>query len=181
MSKKVIYLIIAVLLILGIGFYVYSNQASAPSNVENANTNTQALENDNSNLNANAQPANNAPVANTNANVSVNTPPANTHFSGEGDIQAPDIQVREVVYNGSTFSPASLTIKAGDIVVFKNESNTSFWPASDPHPTHTNYPGFDAGKAIAAGSTFEFKFTKVGTWGYHNHLNPAQHGTIKVQ
>lgn len=101
-------------------------------------------------------------------------------FSAEPDITAPDISVFEVVYDGESFAPASLSVRAGDIVFFENQSSAAFRPASDPHPSHAAYPGFDAGKEIAAGQRFEFKFTKAGSWGYHNHLNPSAKGTITV-
>ena len=65
--------------------------------------------------------------------------------------------------------------------MFKNKSTTDFWPASDPHPTHTGYPGFDSGKAVAANGKFNFQFNKAGTWGYHDHLNPGIKGTIIVK
>lgn len=85
-----------------------------------------------------------------------------------------------VTYTDSGFSPKEITIKAGDTVNFVNESSKSFWPASNPHPVHTDYPEFDAKKDISAGDTYSFKFEKVGTWGYHNHKNPSQIGTVIV-
>lgn len=87
----------------------------------------------------------------------------------------------EVVYTASGFSPKTLTIKTGDTVVFKNNSGEDFWPASGPHPTHTNYPEFDAKKAISSGGSYSFTFTRTGSWKYHNHLNPGSTGTITVQ
>lgn len=87
----------------------------------------------------------------------------------------------EVIYNASGFNPKTLTIKAGETVVFKNNSSKDFWPASAVHPTHAIYPEFDAKKAIEAGGTYSFTFTRVGSWKYHNHLNPADTGTITVQ
>ncbi|MDP2650610.1 MAG: cupredoxin domain-containing protein [bacterium] len=87
----------------------------------------------------------------------------------------------EVVYTASGFSPKALTVKAGDTVVFKNNGGEDFWPASGPHPTHTNYPEFDAKKAIPAGGSYSFTFTRIGSWKYHNHLNPGSTGTITVQ
>ena len=93
--------------------------------------------------------------------------------------QTPSTQT--VTYTANGFSPASITIKAGDTVIFKNNSAADFWPASGPHPTHTNYPEFDAKKAISAGSSYSFTFTKVGSWKYHNHLSPSLTGTITVQ
>lgn len=88
---------------------------------------------------------------------------------------------KTVTYTASGFTPVSVTIKAGDTITFKNNSGVDFWPASAPHPTHTNYPEFDAKQGIASGATYSFTFTRVGSWKYHNHLNPASTGTITVQ
>lgn len=102
------------------------------------------------------------------------------HFSGEGDIEGSDVQVFDIVYDGTTFSPSSLSVKNGDVVIFKNKSKAAFRPASDPHPTHTDYPAFDAKQPIPAGKSYQFKFTKVGTWKFHDHLNPSAQGSVTV-
>ena len=85
-----------------------------------------------------------------------------------------------IVYSDSGFSPSTLTIKKGSKVTFSNQSSRNFWPASGPHPSHTNYPEFDPKKAVAAGSSWTFTFDKVGTWPYHDHLNPTRSGSITV-
>lgn len=88
---------------------------------------------------------------------------------------------KTVTYTDTGFSPASLTVKTGDTVIFKNNSDSDFWPASAVHPTHEIYPEFDAKRAISAGGSYSFTFTRTGSWKYHNHLNPAAKGTITVQ
>jgi plastocyanin len=80
-----------------------------------------------------------------------------------------------------SFDPARLTIESGDTVEFKNESGEDKWPASDVHPTHELYPGFDAEKTVLDGDSYEFTFDRVGPWGYHDHLNPDIQGTIVVE
>ncbi len=102
------------------------------------------------------------------------------HFSGESDIEGSDVQVFDVIYDGTTFSLSSLSVKNGDVVIFKNKSKVEFRPASNPHPTHTDYPEFDAKQPIAAGKSYQFKFTKNGIWKFHDHLNPSAQGTITV-
>jgi len=72
-------------------------------------------------------------------------------------------------------------IVQGGVVHFKNSSDDDFWPASDLHPTHAMYPEFDPKQPVAAGQTWSFTFTKVGTWKYHNHLNPLQTGVVVVE
>ena len=80
-----------------------------------------------------------------------------------------------------SFDPATLTIKVGDTVEFKNESGEDKWPASNVHPTHELYPGFDAQKTVLDGDSYEFTFDRAGRWGYHDHLNPDIQGTIVVE
>lgn len=101
-------------------------------------------------------------------------------FSGESDIEGSDVQVFDIAYDGTTFSPSILSIKNGDVVIFKNKSKVEFRPASNPHPTHTDYPEFDAKQPIAAGKSYQFKFTKNGTWKFHDHLNSSVQGAITV-
>jgi plastocyanin len=86
-----------------------------------------------------------------------------------------------VTYSDSGFTPASINVKVGDTVTFKNDSSKSMWVASAPHPTHTGYSEFDAKKGYASGESYMFTFTKAGTWKYHDHLNPTMTGTVIVE
>ncbi|MBM2818244.1 MAG: hypothetical protein HW401_834 [Parcubacteria group bacterium] len=98
--------------------------------------------------------------------------------------QAPGNEVfatNVVNYTDSGFSPASLEIKVGESVQFVNQSNGGMWVASGPHPSHTNYPEFDAKKNIPSGGIYEFTFTKAGQWKYHNHAKASAFGTIIVK
>ncbi len=102
---------------------------------------------------------------------------------------------KEITYTDSGFSPSKINIKAGDIVVFKNKSPRSFWPASAIHPAHAVYDGttlsehckngaktpFDACKEVAPGSEWSFKFDKTGAWNYHDHLSASYYGTVVVE
>ncbi|MDP3735588.1 MAG: hypothetical protein Q8R39_04135 [bacterium] len=66
------------------------------------------------------------------------------------------------------------------------------------HPTHKLYPGsdikkcgtlqggeknamFDACGAVTPGASWSFTFTELGSWKYHDHLNPLHTGTIVVE
>lgn len=100
----------------------------------------------------------------------------------------------EVDYTDSGFSPASVTVKKGTTVKFINKQSLQSSPsaaglksgsgmdvASNPHPVHTDYLGFDQGKSSQKGQNeYDFTFDKVGTWEYHNHLNSSDTGTIVV-
>ena len=85
------------------------------------------------------------------------------------------IELRE---NG--FTPSEVTISLGETVTFTNKTDKPFWPASDLHPTHGIYPDFDPGEPVQAGQSWSFKFTKSGTWNFHDHLNPLYIGVVTV-
>lgn len=100
-----------------------------------------------------------------------------------------------ITYTDQGFSPASVTVKKGDAVVWKNESAKDMWPASALHPTHAVYPGsgiqkcntaeqpniFDACMPITPGNSWSFRFLEQGSWKFHDHLFPTRFGTINVE
>lgn len=85
-----------------------------------------------------------------------------------------------VTYGASGFVPNSVTVKKGTVVVWTNQSQSGMWVASAVHPTHQLLPGFDQLKSVNVGGTYEYTFTKVGTWKYHNHVQAADTGSVVV-
>lgn len=85
-----------------------------------------------------------------------------------------------VVRTAEGYEPKEITIKKGEVVLWKNESIEYHWPASDLHPTHTIYSDFDPLKPVAPGSKWAFQFDKVGTWKYHDHIRANKVGTVTV-
>ena len=85
-----------------------------------------------------------------------------------------------ITYANSGFTPSSLTVKAGDSVTIKNNSDGPIQIQSNPHPIHNDNDELNVG-LIQAGKTSTFTVTKTGTFGYHNHLNSSETGTIIVQ
>jgi plastocyanin len=83
--------------------------------------------------------------------------------------------VTVVTYTEAGFSPSTITIKAGDTITFKNESNAVMWVKSDTQG------GFDAGSGVAKGGLFTFKFTQAGTWTFANNSHMQHTGTIVVE
>ncbi len=98
-------------------------------------------------------------------------------------------QSNTVTYTDSGYSPATITVKKGQIVTWKNNSSKQMRTASAIHPIHSVYPTtggclgstFDACTGISSGGTWSFKFDIVGTWKYHNHMNSSHTGTIVVE
>lgn len=86
-----------------------------------------------------------------------------------------------VSMSDEAFEPSTLTISAGDTVVFTNNGQALHWPASNPHPVHNNLPTFDAKKGLATGETYSYAFMEPGTFGMHDHVNAKIKGTIVVE
>ena len=106
--------------------------------------------------------------------------PADNSAAGTSSVDKGGVATRVVVTLTDTGFAPSPTVKVGTTVTFVNESSRQMWVASDPHPTHVNLPGFDQLTGVEKGGTYEYTFAKVGTWGFHNHLNPSAKGTVIV-
>lgn len=98
-----------------------------------------------------------------------------------------------VLYTNKGFGPNMITVKIGSTVEWISVSDKLMWVASDPHPSHTNLPGFDQQGVGSSDTTqglllsvyahtgqteYRYTFLKAGNWSYHNHLNPADRGTV---
>lgn len=102
---------------------------------------------------------------------------------------------KTIIYDANGFSPGTLIIKAGETVVWRNQSSSKMWVASALHPSHKAYGGaslqqhcpdtdnaaFDQCAGGQPGESWSFKFDKKGIWEYHNHLKPSHTGTITVE
>ncbi len=108
----------------------------------------------------------------TTAPAATNTPTS----SGTGN--GPVVMITTGSSNPYAFSPATLTIKVGTTVVWKNTT-------SAPHTvTSDDGKSFDSGvnNPIAPQSgTFSFTFTQPGTYAYHCSFHPYMKATIIVQ
>ena len=125
-------------------------------------------------------------IANKNTEPSIQNKNAETNLPAKVNEETGNMMEKEgaaeniVEVTSSGFSPKTLEINAGDTVRFVNKDSSKHWPASDFHPTHRLYPGFDALRGLAQGEEYSFKFDKKGSWTYHDHLNPGTKGTIIV-
>ena len=122
---------------------------------------------------------------------------SSTQGIGDASVPAAESATVTVTYGDAGFSPAPISIVAGDTVRFVNNSSHGMWVASDAHPTHAEYDGtntrehcangaatngtFDQCAAAEAGSTYSFTFPKAGTFEYHNHARASDAGTIVVK
>src|SRR5579884_1535566 len=90
----------------------------------------------------------------------------------------PGNSANAVTENADGFSPATITIKAGDTVTWTNTDTNPHTVNSNPHPTHTDYPPLNGVGQIAPGQSKSFTFSQPGTYHYHDHLDPVHQGTV---
>ncbi len=74
------------------------------------------------------------------------------------------------------FSPASLTIKSGTAVTWTNQDGAPHQVASDP-----GTPVAFSSDSLANGESYQFTFTRPGTYTYYCTIHPSMKGTIIVQ
>lgn len=94
----------------------------------------------------------------------------------------------DIKLTANGFEPNRVVIAKGSAVRWTNVDTNNHWPASNPHPVHTDYPInggcigsiLDACHPLNKGESFTFTFDAVGTWQMHDHLNPAQGMTVIV-
>jgi len=80
----------------------------------------------------------------------------------------------------SGFEPPTVNIKADTKVVWENKSGKTVSINSADHPTHLAYPPLNLG-IVKDGESVSFVFDAVGTYKYHDHLNPSWVGTVVVE
>lgn len=89
-----------------------------------------------------------------------------------------------VNYSDNGFSPSPATVKSGGTITWVNKSDKQIQIAVDPHPSHTGNREVSGGQFtlnLDAGESQTVTVNKTGTFGYHDHLNPGEVGTIIVK
>ena len=99
--------------------------------------------------------------------------------NGARSEKTPSIEIISI--RSGRFDDDVVDIRSGDIVRWVNRDSQPHWPASNAHPAHTNLPGFDALRPLGPGESYEFTFTQLGAFGYHDHLNPFVTGKVIVK
>lgn len=111
----------------------------------------------------------------------------NTPTGGETSTtsEAPTTDTKEVAsaatitYTDEGFSPSATTVKKGATITVTNNSSADLMFSSADHPTHQLQPELNM-DTLKPGESGKITVTKVGTWGYHNHLKAGEQGTIIV-
>lgn len=80
----------------------------------------------------------------------------------------------DVFIQNIAFNPGSLTIKAGDTIIWTNMDNVAHTVTSDSGTElHSG--------TLSTGDTYSHIFTKAGTYTYHCSIHTMMKGTVIVQ
>ena len=82
-----------------------------------------------------------------------------------------------VLINESIFGPKEVTIPANSAVEWTNMEATAHQIVTDDGASITA----DKSPALAQGQSYQFTFTKKGTFKYHDNLRPSMQGTVTVE
>ncbi len=118
-------------------------------------------------------------LGNKSAQPSNVTSQPETSTQGTGGT-VPKETIVNINLTSSGFDPKTVTVKTGTRVIWLNKSAVAATVNSAVHPTHQVYPPLNLGE-FPDGSSVQLVFDKAGTYKYHNHLNPAQTGTVVVE
>lgn len=99
-------------------------------------------------------------------------------FAGAGFLylfpgEQPQTAAAVIIMKDLKYSETEIAIKQGETIEFINsgESGEEYWPASNIHPSHGIYPEFDSQQPVKAGESWSFKFDRIGSWRFHDHIH----------
>ena len=104
-----------------------------------------------------------------------------------GNVMAPRNHVIHLTRDG--FDPDDQLIAKGDSITWVNVDARLHWPASNSHPTHSEYhtdkkgclgSALDACRELKKGEVFTFMFDRIGEFGIHDHLLPGDTMSVRV-
>jgi plastocyanin len=97
-----------------------------------------------------------------------------------GDVSNPSIPQATIAITTKGFDPAILTVKKGTKVIWNNNDTKMHQVVADPFPSGKSLPGLKS-EILNKSQSYEYVANKKGKYGYHDQLNPATNGTLKVK
>lgn len=91
------------------------------------------------------------------------------------------IEPSQVDITSAGFVPATISVKIGQAVVWTNEDTAVHTVASDPYPADNILPTLNSKQSLDTNDSYTFIFNHIGTFTYHDNLNPGLEGTVIVK
>lgn len=111
---------------------------------------------------------------NTSSSSSTNSSSMNTSSSNNSaKLNTPPSNTDKVSITNFSFSPASVSVKAGSTVTWTNNDSVAHTVTAD------SGSGPNSG-SLAPGKSYSFTYTSAGTFAYHCSVHPDMHGSVTV-
>jgi plastocyanin len=94
--------------------------------------------------------------------------PSKTSSNGASPVSA-----NSVTLSNFSFSPATLTVKAGTTITWTNKDSVT-------HTIISDTGAFSSGN-LSNGATFSYTFANRGSFAYHCSIHPTMKGTVIVE
>lgn len=85
-----------------------------------------------------------------------------------------------ITVSSAGFTPATIQVKPGTIITWKNSDNAPHHIASNPYPSDNSVADLNS-KTLVAGRAYSYKVSGSKTIQYHDDLNPTHNGTIVIK
>lgn len=93
----------------------------------------------------------------------------------------PSPKIATVRITDTGFEPASLSVDQNTVVIWVNATKDKpVVVAANPYPSDTSVEGLKS-QQLSHGASYRYQFKQLGTYNYHDDLNPTINGTIVVQ
>lgn len=110
--------------------------------------------------------------------LTINKKSSSPLFSISAD---PTIQRTETIsLEKNRFIPTLLTVKNGQTINIVNNDTIAHQIQSNPHPSHTQFYGFNIG-LLQPGESSQVLLTQPGSFGLHDHAHPEINARVVVQ
>lgn len=86
-------------------------------------------------------------------------------------VQAAPAASVEITADG--FVPQTIRVKKGDTITWTNKDTQPHQTASDPYPANDGQVVLNSQEALAEGESYTATFENIGTFTYHDELNPT--------
>jgi plastocyanin len=114
-------------------------------------------------------------------NSKTTAPGSNQVSSASASIISATVPPAVVDITSTGFSPATISVKVGQAVDWTNtDTAPHFVTSDDPRPLTKTTPNPKSNSALDPTTSYDYIFSKAGTYTYHDELNPDFRGTVIV-
>jgi plastocyanin len=95
-------------------------------------------------------------------------------------VNKPAAPIAEIRITDSGFVPATLSVKPGTKIIWTNTGQAMHQVVSNPYPKGSGLSSLKSG-ILNDAQTYSYVANAIGSFGYHDQLNPTINGTLVVE